>query len=452
MARRERALRVIVKTRVREWLLFDAPLIGLFGSWLGLATAWGLAKLARPYQAVLLLTAIHRSRRSLVMKRLIERAIPTLRRSETWLPNVSPALYDEHLRRVSMTPTFRRLADDPLRILGKRILVLKSPREHERGAILVDYIYAFPLFARLFEIERIAESYWLILEPSWVGACNLDLLCYTRYSFPVFVETTEPEERGFIQRLASNLVPVEVGGNWWVDHRMVRPLPGVVKDADVVMVAAWSSYKRHDRFFAGLKALKRRGRTLKVLLLGYAAADSDLTLEDIRNLADFHGVTSMLEIHDGVAPEDVNAHLNRAKVCVLWSRREGYNRAIIEAMLADVPVILRRGHNYGHPYPYINPSTGCFADEKDLPVKLWDMVTHHERYKPRAWVLENMSSQRAAAVLSGVLKATALAGGENWTEDLAVKTVQVNTMKYWHPADSERFRSDYERILSWRRR
>src|SRR5439155_6653197 len=107
--------------------------------------------------------------------------------------------------------------------------------EGERGVIVLDYIYAFALFARLFDLDRIGERYHIVLEPSWVGSCNVDLLLYTRHRFPVFIETTEPQEQAFIRRLSSNLIPVNTAGNWWVDHRIIRPLPEVQKDVDVIM-------------------------------------------------------------------------------------------------------------------------------------------------------------------------------------------------------------------------
>ena len=41
-------------------------------------------------------------------------------------------------------------------------------------------------------------------------------------------------------------------------------------------------------------------------------------------------------------------------------------RAIIEAMMADVPVIVREGLTFGYRYPYINEHTGRFVPEGGL--------------------------------------------------------------------------------------
>ena len=58
--------------------------------------------------------------------------------------------------------------------------------------------------------------------------------------------------------LDSNLVAVPIAVNGWVDHRLFRPLPGIRKDVDVVMVACWGRYKRHHRFFAALRRLREQ--------------------------------------------------------------------------------------------------------------------------------------------------------------------------------------------------
>jgi hypothetical protein len=75
----------------------------------------------------------------------------------------------------------------------------------------------------------------------------------------VFVQAFEPRDAAFITNLGSNLVVVPTSTNWWIDHRPFRPLPGVTKDVDVVMVAGWGEYKRHHRFFAALPCVLREG-------------------------------------------------------------------------------------------------------------------------------------------------------------------------------------------------
>jgi glycosyltransferase involved in cell wall biosynthesis len=110
-------------------------------------------------------------------------------------------------------------------------------------------------------------------------------------------------------------------------------------------------------------------------------------------------VQDQLECHEGLSQDEVNHHLNRAKVNIIWSRKEGVNRSIVEGMFAGVPCILRTGFNYGYHYPYINGATGCYSSEEDLPDTLVRMIDTHGTYSSREWVMTHMSCQRAAELL-----------------------------------------------------
>lgn len=324
-------------------------------------------------------------------------------------------------------------------------IVLKSSSPSERGVICILYSYALPLLARLFDIERITENYFLVLEPSWSGYCNLDILCYSQLDCPVFVQAYEPRDQEFILKLRSNIVPIPVSNNWWVDHKIFRPLASVSKDVDVIVVAGWADFKRHHRFFQGLRALQRQKVVLKVILIGYPMQK---TKNDIVREAEYYGVGGQLEVYEWITQEEVNYQLNRSKVNVIWSRKEGVNRAIIEGMFAGVPCIVREGFNYGYPYPYINPETGCYSSEEELPEKLLWMIENYRQFSPREWVMQHMSCQRATEIVSEAIKERALKCGETWTRDLAVKVNGLHGMSYWDDKDHQKFESDYQFLAS----
>ncbi len=311
--------------------------------------------------------------------------------------------------------------------------------------LLLDYSFVFPAFARFYDIGSICKRYHLVLEPSWSGYCDPDILCYLPVQVPVFVEAFEPRDAAFVASLKANLIPVPLAANWWVDHRVMRPLPGIKKDIDVVMLASWATFKRHHRFFAALSQLKKQGHALRCLLIGYPV---NLTLADIRGLAAYYGIEDQVECREWLGSAEVNEQLNRARVNIVWSRKEGVNRAIIEGMFAGVPCMLRQGFNYGHEYFYVNKETGCFAGERELPERLLWMVRHHAEFQPRDWVLAHMSCQRATAILEECVRAHAVSAGENWTRGLAVKVGHLNGMQYWDPADKGRFESDYDFLRS----
>jgi glycosyltransferase involved in cell wall biosynthesis len=429
-----------------DYLEYDAS----FSRWLvGVAgTAAGALLWAMPDKtlAFRFLSRVHRSGGSDAATALIERRLArATARERSGHATGLWSLYEAHTKRSLELPHANDIVKRPLSLLGYRVLVLKSATEDERGVIVIDYSYIFPLFAALFDVQAIARRYHIVLEPSWRGLCTADILSYSRYDFPVFVESIEPRDIAFIQGLGANFRTVPIAANWWVDHRLVKPAPGVERDIDVIMVAAWSGIKRHWRFFRVLAGLRERGHQLRVALVGYKTDRNRTHIEDDARAL---GVRDQIEFHEGLTLQQVGALLARSKTHVLWSRKEGANRAIVEALFADVPIIVRSGLSYGHEYPYVNPATGRFADEHTLADTLLEMLAHRETYRPRAWAIENMSCQRATEILEDSIRREALKAGEPWTRNLAVKTVHLESQRYWDPEDMERFKADYAFLAS----
>lgn len=440
-----------MRWELRERVTFARGPLAALVAWTGAAAALCLYLLRRDRAAVDLLTALHRTGYSPALNRLVERFLrgpepardrPAGRAARLRL------VYASYAADLQSTPAIEPFYQEPARLLGSHVVVLKSPGDNERGVLVVDYTFSFRLFARFFDIEAIARRYHIVLEPSWTAYCSADLLCYAGLPCPVFVQSTEPRDTEFLRAIHANLVPVPVSGNWWVDHRMLQPLPGAKKDIDVIMVAGWAGYKRHGHFFDALRRLKTQGRTPKVLLIGYPAGKSR---DDIWTQAHYCGVARQLELHEWLPPDKVNEQLNRARVQVLWSRKEGFNRALIEGFFAGVPCILRQGHNYGHLYPYINRQTGCFAGERDLPEKLAFMIDHADSFSPREWALSHMSCHQATQVLNDAVKQSAVSRGERWTRDIVTKTVTLHGMKYWDDDAAVAFEPDYRFIAAARR-
>jgi glycosyltransferase involved in cell wall biosynthesis len=440
----------MLRSGVKERVAFDCPLIKPLIGFSGIILARLLLKLQRVKQAFTVLSSIHSAACSswathVVQKDIKASLISRNRQSRSGgFANLFRA-HAEHLRPATHTQKF---FEEPIRMLGPMVVVLKKSRPNEKGVISILYSYALPLFAKLFDIERIAKDYFFVLEPSWSGYCNLDILCYSQLDCPVFVQAYEPRDEEFIRSLCTNLIPVPVSNNWWVDHRIFRPLPDVSKDVDVIMVAGWAHFKRHHQFFHSLMKLRRKGIVLKTVLVGYPMGQSR---DDVFEAAAYYGVQEQLELYEFIPAEEVNYHLNRAKVNVVWSRKEGVNRAIIEGMFAGVPCILREGFNYGYHYPYINGSTGCYSSEVDLPNKLLWMARNHQRFSPREWVLRHMSCEKANAILSESIKRLSLQMGEKWTEEPVVKVNGLHGMQYWNSQDQNKFDEDYNFLTSCRR-
>jgi glycosyltransferase involved in cell wall biosynthesis len=427
------------KEKFLEYAKFESPLFKQLIGLSGLGTATAMRLMGRNARALEIETSVHRNALSGIADRIIERRV---RRS---IGHASPRLegYVENLTPQRSTEAFFK---DPQRLLGQRILAIKSPRDGEKGALILDYSFVFSLFARNFDVDRIAERYHIVIEPSWSGSCDRDVLALAGRNFPVFVQDNEPRDIEFIERLRCNLIPIPIAANWWVDTRVFRPLPDVKRDADIFVNSAWARFKRHEAIFAALARLRRRGERLKALLVGYSM---DMTRADVLRLADEHGVSDQIEVFEGLLPDQVNEVLNRARVNLVWSRREGSNRAIIEGFAAGVPGILREGFNYGYRYPHINAATGTFATERNLPDTLLRVSRSTERFDPRGWVMQHMTPQLATREIDESIARHAAKVGEKWTRgQLAEKVTSLHSMAYWNVEERARFAPDYEYLRS----
>jgi glycosyltransferase involved in cell wall biosynthesis len=445
-ARRE-ARRMVVKAALRERLIHDLGLLRgpaaalLLAAASLLTKAKGLSVRARGFK---LLMRLHSSAWSPRVDRRIARRIRAAQEQERG--GVQSGLGFLYQQTVDEAVRAHLSKDTPTKVPGARLLVVKSASGQERGAIVIDYSYVFPLTAGLYDLNKLAERYRLVLEPSWAGACTPDILLFTRVGHPVYVQTIEPRDRDFIESLGTNLQVVPIAANWWADPR--QEPPSAERDIDVAMVAAWSDIKRHWRFFRALQELKRRGHRLRAALVGYAY---DRSREDIETLAAYYGVADQIATYERISPAQVSQILARSKIHVLWSRRECANRAIIEAMLADTPVIVRDGLTFGFKYPYINEHTGRFVAEHELADAMVEMIRNRHRYSPRGWVLNHMTSSHATATLEEHLRRDARAAGEPWTVGLTMKTSALDTQAYLDPGDAKRFQADYEFVASCRR-
>ena len=241
-------------------MLFDST---LFKQAVALA-GWVVASVQNLFGAreksLLLLTAIHRLACSPWSSSRVERLLHSASlQSKSGHGNPLGPVYEAFIAGTRPMPGTIKFHATPEKMCGSSAMVLKSAGPNERGVLLLNYSYIYPLFAMKFDVRRIMERYYLVLEPSWSGYCDLNILSYSNWHHPVFVESIEPRDTRLLNFIESDLVPVPVAGNWWVDHRVFRPLPGVGKDIDVCMVAGWASYKRHSKFFAALSKLRKQG-------------------------------------------------------------------------------------------------------------------------------------------------------------------------------------------------
>jgi glycosyltransferase involved in cell wall biosynthesis len=431
----------IWKARIREWITFDSVLIGIpIQAVLGMLGLW-LCRSGNRRTSFRLMSYVHRTSRVQSLTARIERMMQA-----RFSPTDGKADFDSYMRQHINSSHHRapaNLVNNPEKMLKNQAIVLASAFESDaRGVLLLKYNYAFPLLVSQYDFRRILEKYHIVLEPSWSGYCTEDILALSLFRpANIFVQTGEPRDERYLKALNANFTSVPIAANWWVDHRVIRVAPQTEKDLDYLLIASWADFKRHHRVFAAISSLRKKGHALKGACLGYP---SGRTMEDIRARAAYYGVDDLIEFHQRVPHDVVSHYLNRAKVNVLWSRREGFNRVIIEGMFCDTPCLIPENFNYGYRYPYINEQTGRWSNDHQLENDLLEMATKPWPYSPSSWVKTHMTPQHAVVELERSIGRYCAHVGESPPTNLVAKINKLGAMHYWDPADYARFERDYD--------
>jgi glycosyltransferase involved in cell wall biosynthesis len=263
---------------------------------------------------------------------------------------------------------------------------------------------------------------------------------------PLIVMCFTEDDHRFIESLGAPVVPVRLGPADWVDASVFAAPQVEEKTYDLVMVANWGTHKRHAQLFRALRDV--RDRDVRVLLCGFAWANR--TADDIwREAAAVDNPRVRIEILENVPHAKLAEYVARSKVFVFLTRKEGDNKALVEAMFADTAVIVY-DKTIGGAGSRVNGATGMFASDEQLAEKIVYMLDHHREFTPREWALANTGSAIATKLLDDVLRHAVTAGGGRYTTPIVEKTNAPN-LAYKDPACRADFAADYEFILGCQR-
>lgn len=333
----------------------------------------------------------------------------------------------------------RKFLESPENFLESMAIILKSPSDGEKGLILIAYNYAFPTFALIFDLHKIMQKYHIVLEPSTARYLMPEILLFKYLNEKIFIETGEPRDAQFLNRFLNNTQSIPIAANWWIDSRIFNEDSNEPKTYDLIMVSSWLKLKRHKLLFKSLKRLKDRGKLFRCALVGYPI---DMTKEDILRLAKRYEVEGLIEVFERIPQKDIPKLYQRSKLNLLLSKREGFNRSVIEGMYCNVPCLIRRNFNFGHNYDYINEKTGSYFLDKQLDTAIERALDNLDKFEPKKWIIDNaMTAKNAALILEKEIFGT--------TEGkIAMKTSGLRGMEYWNTNDKDNFTSDYHFLLN----
>lgn len=318
---------------------------------------------------------------------------------------------EEHLVRMR----YPKNVDDP----GRQgdLLVLKPYRgENEKGVLFIQYDEGVKRFTSLFDLTRVARHYRLVVEPSTSSYQNVMFFLLYGLDTDVVFEAQFQEDFEYIESVGANFHPIRLGAGDWADPELFTDGSETEKKYDLLMIANWLKWKRHELLFECLAEMKHMVH--KVAVIGYPI--DGRTLVDIRKEAGTHGVEHLVDFFEKISPENVRQIVQQAKVGVLLSKEEGANRGIYECFFSNVPVVLtaeNRGVNRDH----INKQTGVLASDEELVNVLMNMVINHQQFGPRPWALNNTGYHNSTRKLNVFLRHLAERAGEDWRSDIFSK-------------------------------
>ncbi len=332
------------------------------------------------------------------------------------------------------------IADIDDRRMHKATVLKPYLGSDEKGVVFISFENQWVKLLRLNNLTDFAARYDLVQSTS--GNAN----GLVNYVFPaaypsdtIFSLMSAPTDERVLPLVSPKFVVAPLYASSWVNPAWFTPTPRRDRPFDLVMVANFAKFKRHQTLF---RALRRMPRELRVLLIGQ---DQDgRTQETIRELARWHGVEGRFELRSNQGYREVTQALCQAKASLILSKREGSCVVVTESMFADTPMGLLRGAEIGSRV-YINDQTGRFFDEANLDRQLMDFLATLDRYEPRRWAEANISCVHSSAKLNTVLKEHALSHGRRWTMDLAPMQWAPDP-KLLHDADRERLRSERDAI------
>jgi len=373
-----RAIKRILEDRVHNWL-------GEHGSGCLAPFRW-LAGVSHGKACYLrLLMAEHRLSDTPRLTRLVRERLSDIRACSRSLVG-PPQLYE-----LPKDRTFRALVLSMPRVCNGRL---------QRGVMLIKFTETFRFFFHLIDVAALLHYFKIVLEPSWSGYCLPEVLFWTAYDEPVIVQASEQRDRQFLTELRTNLVPIPIGASDWVDYRVFHPL-GYERTYDVIYVANLTPIKRVHVLLNALRIAARRGHPLRAIIVLSSWGGNQSAFEQ---MVDFYGVRSQVTVLMNLNHPQLNEWVNRARVSVLLSRKEGSNKTLFESMFAGTPVLLLK-NNIGVNKDYINQHTGRLVNEPELADTLVELSRRvHPELSPREWALAHIAPELSTRKIEELLE------------------------------------------------
>ena len=323
-----------------------------------------------------------------------------------------------------------------------RTIVLKAPGpQGERGVVVTHFEYNWQRLVRgIADFPAFTKEYDVIYTTSW-SPPNYGALAMLLAATPeeIMVQPNHPSDAALVRAFHPRVNATKCIVSEWLLPECSAPKAWEARDIDLLYVANWAPFKRHREFFA---VLQRLPNTLRVVCVGQP--DGRHTLDEVKAMKVSMGVPQDIVFMERLPIDEVTSLQARAKVAVLFSRREGANIAAAEALMAGALLAMRADAHVGS-WAYVNEGTGALFSAENAAEVLLDLLTRGAHLNPREWAEAHLSCRHTARLLNEQLSDWSTRRGGVWATDLAVP--------YWRPyqrfaddADRQRLSEEYRRL------
>ena len=203
---------------------------------------------------------------------------------------------------------------------------------------------------------------------------------------------------------------IVMGDTDFIKPDLFKPL-NLEKEYDIIYVAAYALYKRHELFLSALQILKDQGIPVKCIILGTGDQEYKKKIQEMAKDLDVK--------FDTVNKKEVNIYLNKSKFSIMLSKKEGIPRAISESFAANVPAIVYDDIKGGL-LRLVNKQTGILTGDKpeEIAEAIKYMLEHYREFSPRKWFVENTGFFNANKQIKKLAKKICEKNNEEFDENM----------------------------------
>ncbi len=294
-------------------------------------------------------------------------------------------------------------------------VILKAPQSpRERGVLLVSFEPELQKLVRAERFAELEEAYQIAFLPTWqpfYSGAFFRLVHRARR--PFFVMPSCSREMELCRQTSPLCEPLPFQSSSWVPKSFGFG-SGLARDIDFLMLANFSKYKRHWRFFEAIPSMASDAR---IVVAGRPLGDR--TLESLRREARAFGAEARIRFVENPSNDEVRALLGRARVVVATSHKEGSYIGVAEALMAGASVAMYENAQIGS-RECINRQTGFLLSPR-LPLgeQLMQCLVLSDSMDPASWAKTEWSAEANVGRWNALMRAGANSRNEPWTVDIA---------------------------------